>query len=124
MEAAQTIMDNKGQAVVETVAASMIAFFAVGGLFFLILLVSVKMISHRILYEAMICEQLRPKLFGCRRQAEKKLREIQMGSKLHSFYLTESSNSAHSMAFFELPFHFNLKLEDSLKLPLIEEQKL
>lgn len=119
-EAIKITMDNKGQAIVEATAASVVTILAVSGLFFLALLVLVKTLSQRILYEAMICNQLLPKVYDCRWQAEKKLKNIRMGSKLISFYLTESTSEGHAIAHFELPLHYKLKIEDTLKLPLID----
>ena len=112
------ILNNKGQATIETAVSTCVVLTAVPGILLAVALAITKISASHILYEALVCEQTLPKSGLCQILAKKDLEHISIGSHMTSFTILKSTHQMQANAIFEFPLHMIFKVSESARVPL------
>jgi hypothetical protein len=112
------LKQENGQAVVEATITAMVAINLITVLICFLWIFTLKMVAHRALYEAVVCEQLYPKQQNCRVIAKKKLSPLIFDSQIIFLHIYNKPDECFAEIQFILPMKFILNVSESVQLPL------
>jgi len=111
-------VNSKGQTLLEGVLGTLTLFICCQGVLWLFVLIENSMVIHHILYEALICTQLKPPSSDCELKAKHLIDTQAIGSNLVSLQIKSNPQRVEAQVKVRPPWGKDWTLKDNLQIPL------